>query len=84
MDLVRCLSFPDHVVYNRERCDEIAEAMRTSGADVLVTTEKDGVKLKGLSGEYAGRTLLARLELTIDNPALLQGMLTDLLQRHEA
>jgi tetraacyldisaccharide 4'-kinase len=81
LNLVRCLSFPDHVVYSRERCDEIAEAVRTSGADVLVTTEKDGVKLKDLSGGYAGRTLLARLELTIDDPALLQGMLTKLLNQ---
>lgn len=78
LELVRCLSFPDHVVYNRERCDEIAEAVRTSGADVLVTTEKDGVKLKGLSGEYAGRALLARLELTIDNPEQLHKMLNNL------
>jgi tetraacyldisaccharide 4'-kinase len=77
----RCLNFPDHVVYNRERCDEIAEAMRASGADFLVTTEKDGVKLKGLSEEYARRTLLARLELTLGNPALLNGLLIDLLQR---
>jgi tetraacyldisaccharide 4'-kinase len=83
LNLVRCLHFPDHVVYNRERCDEIAGAMRASGADFLVTTEKDGVKLKGFSQEYATRTLLARLELTIDNPELLKVLLTDLLQHNE-
>jgi tetraacyldisaccharide 4'-kinase len=84
MNLVHRLNFPDHVVYNRERVNEIAEAMRISGADVLVTTEKDGVKLKGLSQEFASRVLLARLELTIDTPAQLQKMLTDLLQCYEA
>jgi len=83
VNLVHTLHFPDHVVYTRERLEVIAEAMRTSGADYMITTEKDGVKLKGLSKDYAARTLLARLELTIDNPELLKGMLTDLLQSHE-
>jgi tetraacyldisaccharide 4'-kinase len=84
LNLVKTISFPDHVVYNKERCGEITAAMRASGADYLITTEKDGVKLKGLSPEYAELTLLARLELTIDNPGHLHGLLTDLLQRHEA
>ncbi len=83
LNLAQTISFPDHVVYDRVRCDEIAEAVRTSGADLLVTTEKDGVKLKGLSEELATRTLLARLELTIDSPALLNGLLNKLLQHHE-
>ena len=77
------LSFPDHVAYDKERCNEIAAAMMASGADYLVTTEKDGVKLKGFTQELATRTLLARMELTIDTPSLLKGMLTDLLRRHE-
>lgn len=81
---VHCLRFPDHVVYDRERCDEIADAVRTSGAELLITTEKDGVKLKELSNDFKSITLLARLGLTIDNPALLKGLLTKLLQRHEA
>ncbi|MGB9081192.1 MAG: hypothetical protein WCD00_07820, partial [Desulfuromonadaceae bacterium] len=59
-------------------------AVRASGADFMVTTEKDGVKLKGFSQDCATRTLLARLELTIDNPARLSGLLDKLLQRHEA
>lgn len=84
LNLVQTLSFPDHVVYDRERCDEIADAVRASGADYMITTEKDGVKLKGLSGDCTARTLLARLELTIDNPAQLSGLLDTLLQRHEA
>lgn len=81
LHLVQTINFPDHVVYSRERCDEIAAAMRGSGADFLVTTEKDGVKLKGLSGEDARRTLLARLELTLENPAELKDMLINLLIR---
>jgi tetraacyldisaccharide 4'-kinase len=83
VNVVKCLNFPDHVAYNRERCDEIAAAARESGADFLITTEKDGVKLKGFP-QYAAQTLLAQLELTMDDPELLQGMLMDLLQRQVA
>lgn len=84
MNLVQGLHFPDHVVYSKERCNEITDAMRTSGADFLITTEKDGVKLKGVSQQYAERTLLARLDLTIDNSTQLKEMLTDLLQHQKA
>jgi tetraacyldisaccharide 4'-kinase len=77
--LVQCISFPDHVSYNKEQCDIIAGAMRTSGANWLITTEKDGVKLKNLLAGLRSHTLLARLELTIDHPDLLKKMLTDLL-----
>ena len=79
LNLVHCINFPDHVVYNRERQDEIAHAMRKSGADLLVTTEKDGVKLMDFSEELRKRTMLARLELAIDHPDLLKKMLTNLL-----
>jgi tetraacyldisaccharide 4'-kinase len=84
LNLVCCLRFPDHAIYNKELCDEIADAMRTSGADLIVTTEKDGVKLEGFSEEYRARTLQARLELTIDSPAHLRGSLINLLRRYEA
>ena len=83
LNLVQCCSFPDHVAYTAERCDELTDALRTCGAHLLVTTEKDGVKLKGISRETFHRTLLARLELTIDNPGPLTGMLKNLMTCHE-
>ena len=49
----------------------------------MVTTEKDGVKLKGFSQEHAERTLLARLVLTIDNPELLKGLLIHTLSHQD-
>jgi tetraacyldisaccharide-1-P 4'-kinase len=58
--------------------------MRSSGATVLITTEKDGVKLKGVMQEYAAHTLLARLELTVSNPERLMEMLTTLVQHHDS
>jgi tetraacyldisaccharide 4'-kinase len=71
LNLAGCLSFPDHADYTKERCHEIAETMKSCGAEYLVTTEKDGVKLKNLAREYASRTLLARLELTLEHPEIL-------------
>jgi len=41
------LRFPDHHRYPRPSLDRIAEAWRTSGADALLTTSKDRVKLHG-------------------------------------
>jgi len=76
VNLVRCLSFPDHAVYNSERCDEIAAEMRSSGAEILVTTEKDGVKLELLSEKYAAVTYLARLKLSFSDPDILHEMLS--------
>lgn len=75
LNLVHCLNFPDHVDYNRERYAEIADAMRRSGAEVLITTEKDGVKLKGFSEQYAMVTYLARLEIRFSDPSALHEML---------
>lgn len=82
LNLVGGLNFPDHVDYNKERCEELAAALRESGADYLVTTEKDGVKLQGLAAGMAARTLLARLELTLDEPDKLERLLAATLSNY--
>lgn len=38
-------TFPDHYAYSRQDLLEIAQAARRAGADVIVTTEKDYVRL---------------------------------------
>jgi tetraacyldisaccharide 4'-kinase len=83
MKLVQTIHLPDHVVYTQKWFDEITEAMRTSGAQYLITTEKDGVKLKGVSPELSSRILLARMELTVNNPVILKGMLNKLLEPYQ-
>ena len=77
--LVDIVSFPDHVVYDAARIRQLIDIMRSSGADFFITTEKDGVKLNGLSQELKVRTFCAKLILTIDDAAPLQSMLCDLL-----
>jgi len=83
LNLVHCISYPDHEAYDEKRAGEIMDAMQSSGAELIVTTEKDGVKIKGLSRELTGYMLLARLDLTIDNPVNLNNKLTELLQRNQ-
>jgi len=80
LNLVHCISYPDHEAYNEKRATELLDAMRTSAAELIVTTEKDGVKIKELSQELSKHILLARLDLTIDNPVNLNDKLTELLQ----
>jgi len=73
------LSFSDHVVYNADRLAEVADLVRASGADYAITTEKDGVKLTSLPQSLAEKVLLARLVLTMDDAATLDGFLCNLL-----
>ncbi|NVN89325.1 MAG: tetraacyldisaccharide 4'-kinase [Desulfuromonadales bacterium] len=84
VNLVSTVAFPDHVSYDGSRIAELAGAMEASGADTLVTTEKDGVKLKQMPENLAARTLLARLDLAIDDPAPLETMLARVLGEHHS
>ena len=79
LNLVDCISYSDHEAYDEKRADQLLDAMRTSAAELIVTTEKDGVKIKGLSQVLTGQILLARLDLTIDNPVNLNNKLAVLL-----
>lgn len=81
LDLVHTIRLPDHAAYTQSDLSAIMAAMAAQGADVAVTTEKDGVKLRGLPLEFKKRIMLARLELTITEPALLNESLCNLLQK---
>jgi tetraacyldisaccharide 4'-kinase len=81
LNVAATLTFPDHSRYNDARIAELADVMRTCGADYAVTTEKDGVKLEHLPAELAQKILLARLELSLDDPSPLLTLLYNLLQK---
>lgn len=81
LNLAHTLSLPDHVIYDDARITQLADIIRTTGADYALTTEKDGVKLKLLPTELANITLLARLNLTFNDPANLMTALSNLLQK---
>jgi tetraacyldisaccharide 4'-kinase len=81
LNVVATLPFPDHAVYDRERCCLIDVTCRTFNADYVVTTEKDGVKLKKLPNGLVDKILLARLELVIDDQGSLMSQVCNLLQK---
>lgn len=79
INVVGTLPFPDHADYGQAALDSIRDALRSSGAEYAITTEKDGVKLKQLPMEVAAVTYLARLEIVIEEPAGLQALIRNLL-----
>ena len=81
LTLAAVIAFPDHVSYGEGTIATIKEAFSSSGADVLITTEKDGVKLKNLPQELSAKTMLARLEVTLDDSTVLTALLRNLLQK---
>jgi tetraacyldisaccharide 4'-kinase len=77
--IIHTLPFPDHADYNHVRLDEITAAMRSSGAEYAITTEKDGVKLKKLAPDIAAVTYVARLDIEMEKSADLLALLRNLL-----
>jgi tetraacyldisaccharide 4'-kinase len=81
LKLAATICFPDHAAYTDAQFSEIMSALQASGADSIITTEKDGVKLRHLPMELSEITLLAGLDLTLDDPAPLAASLLNLLQK---
>ncbi len=48
-NMVGFKSFPDHYAYNEEDVDALIQEARAADSDILLTTEKDIVKLTGFS-----------------------------------
>ncbi|MGD0586964.1 MAG: tetraacyldisaccharide 4'-kinase [Oryzomonas sp.] len=81
VNVVHTIPLPDHAAYTPSQLAGLEAAFRACGADCAVTTEKDGVKLCRRAPEFADRIMLARLELVIDDPTPLTGLLSNLLQK---
>jgi tetraacyldisaccharide 4'-kinase len=58
--LVLRLAFQDHHAYTPADLAEVREAARRAGAEAIVTTQKDAVKLRGFAGEEAVLVLRIR------------------------
>ena len=65
LTLSETLAFPDHVTYNRAELARI----NAVGGEVLLTTEKDAVKLR--AADFTVPCCQMPLELTFDRPELL-------------
>lgn len=78
LELRATLSFPDHSTYGEEEVAALARLRRSSGADYLITTAKDAVKLGQGSG--AGQSLyVAELQMEFHDAAPLNALLDKLL-----
>lgn len=66
--------FADHHAFTQEDVDRITRAARVAGADAIVTTEKDAVRLEGLShGDIP--VYAAQLEIESDDEVRLKSLL---------
>jgi len=67
LSLLTCQALPDHEPYHAKVLDLLTPMVEQIGADWLITTEKDGVKLVESDFKWSNRVVLARLELKIDD-----------------
>ena len=82
VQLAATLPFPDHCPYGEQNLAAIVRLKKTSGADYLITTGKDGVKLAPHL-DRLGPTYTAGLELRLERPALLEEALDRLIATRE-
>ena len=80
LHLAATLSFPDHCNYGEKEVRQILDAVRKCGADYLITTEKDGVKM-GQYREVLGNVYTAGLEMWVADPGPLLNALENLLEK---
>lgn len=71
VSLVATVSFGDHCPYGEPEVARLVDACRATGADYLITTGKDAVKL-GSVLERLGTVYVAVLEMHLDDPAPLE------------
>jgi tetraacyldisaccharide 4'-kinase len=58
-------AFPDHHVYSQDEIDAIIRLAKDAGADCLITTAKDAVKLRALS--FSMPCYVVEIEIAIDD-----------------
>ena len=63
-------SFPDHHVYSQSDVDALNQLAKQTGANALITTAKDAVKLKGMS--FSIPCYVLEIEISIDDADAFQ------------
>lgn len=72
-ELVLQKSFPDHHIFSQEEIDSLIESAKNAGANSLITTAKDAVKLRTLS--FPIPCYVLEIEIAIENADELARML---------
>lgn len=78
VDLVATVSFDDHCRYGEQEVARLVAACRTAGADYLITTGKDAVKL-GSVLRRLGNVYAAVLEMRLLEPVIIERALNKIL-----
>ncbi|MHC1699099.1 MAG: tetraacyldisaccharide 4'-kinase [Geobacteraceae bacterium] len=78
LDLAATLAFQDHCFYDRTERAEMCRVMKETGADFLITTEKDAVKLAALP-DVPEAAYAAVLTLDIIDSGVLEAAVEKLL-----
>jgi tetraacyldisaccharide 4'-kinase len=78
LNLAATIPFPDHCRYGEDEVAEIEKTMSACGADYLITTEKDGVKLAAFPGRLRN-LYTTTLELWVADPGPLLNKLENIL-----
>jgi tetraacyldisaccharide 4'-kinase len=78
-DLALEKSFPDHYVFSQEEIDSLIDAAQEAGANSLITTAKDAVKLRALS--FSIPCYVLEIEMSIENGEELTRMVLDAASR---
>ena len=77
-EIVAQKAFADHHFYTQTEIDKLEQIARQSGAECLITTEKDAVKLRSLQFSLPCRAL--KIEIAIENSAELERLIIDAAQ----
>ena len=76
VDVRHQLLFPDHHPYSQSDLDRALESLDEHGAEALMTTEKDAVRLQGLVFE-AGQVFVLQIEALPEDPVEYRKFLLD-------
>jgi tetraacyldisaccharide 4'-kinase len=82
VELTATVALRDHQRYLNTDCDRLAAAVRESGVECLITTEKDAARLTREQREWLEKTAplrVARLEVSLDDEAAVVRQLLNLL-----
>lgn len=77
-DLAATQKFPDHYFYKKEDIAKIEKKARESGAEILLTTAKDAVKLKDL--QFGLPCFVVENEMIFDNESGFRNLLRNMAE----
>jgi tetraacyldisaccharide 4'-kinase len=80
-DLVSQTSFPDHHIFSQDEIDSLVGGAKEAGANSLITTAKDAVKLRALS--FSIPCYVLEIEISIENAEEFARMITEVTKEKQ-